>query len=82
MNPLAAVRSAITQGATSRAQLADATGLEPGTITLILEHLQTTGELDVEKLGGCPSTGCGSCALSSHCVGPTRGPVLLSLRRR
>lgn len=83
-SPIQAVQKAIEDGVRSRAAIAAETGLEPGTVDVILDHLATSGVLDMEALGSCPASGCGSCSAASACAGPssTRGPVLLKLRRR
>ncbi|MCQ9676088.1 FeoC-like transcriptional regulator [Corynebacterium sp. BF-R-2] len=82
-SPIQAVQGAIESGVRSRAAIAAKTGLEPGTVDLILDHLTASGVLDMEPLGSCPAGGCGSCSAASACAGPssTRGPVLLKLRR-
>lgn len=82
-SPIQAVQEAIESGVRSRVAIAQETGLEPGTVDLVLEHLTASGVLDMEPLGSCPSGGCGSCSSASACAGPsnTRGPVLLKLRR-
>lgn len=82
-SPIQAVQSAIESGVRSRSAIATETGLEPGTVDLVLEHLTASGVLDMEPLGSCPSGGCGSCSAASACAGPSssRGPVLLKLRR-
>ena len=82
-SPIQTVQEAIESGVRSRAAIAAQTGLEPGTVDLILDHLTASGVLDMEPLGSCPVGGCGSCSSASACAGPssTRGPVLLKLRR-
>ncbi|MDO5031218.1 FeoC-like transcriptional regulator [Corynebacterium sp.] len=84
LSPIDAVRAAMAEGAGSRAGIARRTGLEPGTVDLILAHLEAVGDLSVETMSACPSGGCGSCAAASACgsAGHSRGPVMLSLRRR
>lgn len=85
LTPVAAVRDAIAGGTTSRAGIAQATGLELGTVDLVIEHLRASGELKAETLSACGAGGCGSCPSSSGCVANTgtgRGPVLLTLQRR
>lgn len=83
-SPIQAVQEAIESGVRSRAAIAVETGLEPGTVDVILDHLTASGALAMEALGPCPSGDCGSCSAASACAGPsnTRGPVLLKLRRR
>ena len=83
-SPIQAVQKAIEDGVRSRAALAAETGLEPGTVDVILDHLTARGVLDMEPLDSCSAGGCGSCSAASACAGPssTRGPVLLKLRRR
>ncbi|WP_308606613.1 hypothetical protein [uncultured Corynebacterium sp.] len=83
-SPIQAVQEAIENGVRSRVGIAAETGLEPGTVDVILDHLTASGVLDMEPLGSCPAGGCGSCSAASACAGPssTRGPVLLKLRRR
>ena len=87
-NPVAAVRDAIAGGTTSRVGIAQATGLEPGTVDLIMDHLLATGELVKEMLSSCAASGgggCGGCEAASSCAAPPtagRGPVLLKLTRR
>lgn len=87
-SPIAQVKDAISSGTTTRAGIAHVTGLEIGTVNLVISHLLSTGELSAETLNTCPSTGCGSCTAAAHCGAAhnkpgrqTRGPVLLSLRR-
>lgn len=82
-SPIQAVQEAIESGVRSRAAIAAETGLESGTVNVILDHLTASGVLDMEPLGSCPAGGCGSCSATSACAGPssTRGPVLLKLRR-
>ncbi|WP_408931989.1 hypothetical protein ACKFRM_00595 [Corynebacterium sp. YSMAA1_1_D6] len=82
-SPIQAVQEAIESGVRSRVAITQVTGLEPGTVDLILDHLTASGVLDMEPLGSCPSGGCGSCSAASACAGPSssRGPVLLKLRR-
>ena len=83
-SPIQAVQEAIEAGVRSRMGLVAKTGLEPGTVDVILDHLTARGVLDMEPLDSCPAGGCGSCSAASACAGPssTRGPVLLKLRRR
>ena len=82
-SPIQAVQSAIESGVRSRVAITQVTGLEPGTVDLVLELLTASGVLDMEPLGSCPAGGCGSCSAASACAGPSssRGPVLLKLRR-
>lgn len=82
-SPIEAVRSTIAAGITTRAGVAKATGLEIGTVNLVMSHLLATGELSAETLSTCPTTACGSCAASALCGAPrkTGAPVLLTLRR-
>lgn len=82
-SPIQAVQEAIESGVRSRVAITQVTGLEPGTVDLILDHLTASGVLDMESLGSCPADGCGSCSAASACAGPSssRGPVLLKLRR-
>lgn len=90
--PLAAVRGAIADGAVSRADIADRTGLARATVDAAIEHLERTGSLRRERMASsCPSSGCGGCAhaaadgsacsSSSNGAGD-RGPVALVLTRR
>lgn len=86
-SPSELVTEAIASGVASRAGLAERTGLNPGTIDLILDRLERTGALQREQLSGCAEGGCGSCAHNDACSGPSavggpgRGPVLLTLTR-
>lgn len=86
--PLAAVEAAIATGATSRAEIAAATGLAGGTVDAAMAHLERTGRLARESLAapcaaagcaGCPSAAGGACATDA---GGRRGPVALVLRPR
>ncbi|MFL0446206.1 FeoC-like transcriptional regulator [Corynebacterium xerosis] len=90
--PLAAVRSAIADGVTSRSAIAAATGLSRSTVDAAIDHLERTGSLRRERMASsCPSGGCGGCAHAggdgSACPssrigdGPP-GPVALVLTRR
>lgn len=82
-SPIEAVRSAIAAGITTRAGVAKATGLEIGTVNLVMSHLLAIGELSAETHSTCPTTACGSCAASALCGAPrkTGAPALLTLRR-
>lgn len=85
--PLTRVADAIAAGAGSRRVIVERTGLAADVVDATLEHLQRMGRLTVESLGsGCPTTtGCGGCPVAAGCAsagaGPSRGPVLLTLRR-
>ncbi|WP_296137166.1 FeoC-like transcriptional regulator [uncultured Tessaracoccus sp.] len=90
--PLSRVADAIADGAVSRAQIAERTGLQAGVVDAALEHLERLGRFTVEQLaGGCPDGGCGACPSGTRdgragcgAAGPSsaRGPVLLKLTKR
>ena len=48
--PIQTVQEAIESGVRSRAAIVAQTGLEPGTVDLILDHLTASGVLDMEPL--------------------------------
>ena len=50
-SPIHAVQQAIESGVRSRVAIAAQTGLEPGTVDVILDHLTASGVLDMEPLG-------------------------------
>ncbi|MCF4007706.1 FeoC-like transcriptional regulator [Corynebacterium uropygiale] len=81
---LAAVREALAEGATSRADIARRAHISPFTVDAILAHLERTGQLRREVLASsCSSGACAQCAVGSSCPGPSssaaRGPVMLVL---
>lgn len=90
--PLSLVSQALANGASSRADIAARTMLDPSVVDASLDHLIRMGRIKTEQLGsGCPDDGCGGCASgkadgSAGCgaAGPAnaRGPVLLRLIRR
>lgn len=83
--PSARVIAAMERGVVSRTALADATGLSPDLVDLILDHLQATGDITRSTLESCPAGSCGDCQVASGCATQehgTRAPVLLTLRRR
>ncbi|QGS35957.1 hypothetical protein FOB82_11325 [Corynebacterium xerosis] len=90
--PLAAVRSAIADGVTSRSAIAAGTGLSRSTVDAAIDHLDRIGSLRRERIASsCPSGGCGGCAHaggdgsacpSSRTGDGPRGPVALVLTRR
>ncbi|MDO5730906.1 FeoC-like transcriptional regulator, partial [Corynebacterium sphenisci] len=60
--PLAAVERAIAAGATSRAEIAAATGLTADTVAAAMAHLERTGRLAREALAApCAAAGCTGC---------------------
>lgn len=84
--PLSRVHRAVVEGARTRVDIVQVTGLDPEVVDASLDHLVRMGRLDRERLAsGCASGGCGSCASSSGgtCAeSSSRGPVLLTLSRR
>lgn len=79
-SPLRSVLAAMDGGARSRAELVRATGLRTDVVAAALDHLVRTGHLEATAIGsGCPSSGCGSCALRAGCGAP--GIVQLTRRR-
>lgn len=90
--PLALVSDAITDGAGSRAAVAERTGLARDVVDAALEHLQRMGRLTAEQLGsGCPDGGCGTCpsgtadgraGCGAGALPGRRGPVVLTLVAR
>jgi hypothetical protein len=90
--PLRSVLTAFEDGALSRAEVCDRTGLRRDVVDAAIEHLLRLGRLDARELAvGCPDGGCGTCA-SGHgdspgcgASGPSArrsGPVLVSLSVR
>jgi hypothetical protein len=90
--PLRSVLTAFEDGALSRAEVAERTGLRRDVVDAAIEHLLRLGRLDAKELAvGCPDGGCGTCA-SGHgdapgcgAAGPSArrsGPVLVSLSVR
>lgn len=88
--PLAAVRGAIAAGRSSRAEIAERTGLSRSTVDAAIDHLERTGMLRRERMAtSCASGGCSGCdhaaAMGGACsAAPTspdgeRGPVALVL---
>lgn len=90
--PLRSVLGAFQDGARSRTDVCDRTGLRRDVVDAAIEHLLRMGRLDAKELStGCPSGGCGSCASGvgdapgCGAGGPSAtrsGPVLVSLTVR
>lgn len=93
--PLSAVLDAFTQGAASLAEVEGRTGLSPEVVSAAIDHLVRAGRIEAKSLtAGCPSGGCGGCAMaaadgSAGCssgapAAGRRGPglVTLTLTRR
>lgn len=83
--PMEAVTAAIRQGARSRAEIRDTTGLAASTVDAVIHHLERTGHLTLEDLGsGCAGGSCGSCVAAKSCPsgGRATGPVALVLIKR
>jgi hypothetical protein len=79
-SPLRAVLGAIDGGARSRAELVRRTGLRADVVAAALDHLVRTGHLEASAIGsGCPTGGCGSCAVRVGCA--SLGLVQLSRPR-
>lgn len=72
-------------GARSRAEIRELTGLSASTVDAIIHHLERTGQLSYESLGSaCAAGGCGACAAAKTCPGEhtVSGPVALVLTPR
>jgi hypothetical protein len=90
--PLRSVLTALADGAVSRVEVCDRTGLRRDVVDAAIEHLLRMGRLDARELAvGCPDGGCGSCASGAGnapgcgASGPSArrsGPVLVSLSVR
>lgn len=86
--PVEAVTQAIRDGARSRAEIRRTTGLSDSTVDAIIHHLQRTGRLSLEALGGsCSGGGCNSCVAAKANGGCATGaggggPVALVLTTR
>jgi len=91
LGPLSRVAAALEHGATSRADLARLTGLDPDVVDGALDHLIRTGHIEATQLGGgCPAGGCGGCpsgradgtaGCGASDPSTARGPIALRLRR-
>ena len=94
VRPLNAALDAFEQGASTIDEIAVRTGLTRDVVVASVGHLRRMGRIEAtEMVAGCPSGGCGSCALAHGDATPgcgafdpspqRRGPVLvqLSLRR-
>jgi hypothetical protein len=91
-SPLRSVLAALDDGARSRSEVCDRTGLRRDVVDAAIEHLLRMGRLDARELtSGCPDGGCGSCASGVGSApgcgapGPSArrpGPVLVSLSVR
>ena len=82
-----AVTTAIRDGARSRAEIRDLTGLSSSTVDAIIHHLERTGHLTLEELGSaCAGGSCDSCiaarASGTTCGTRPKGPVALVLTQR
>ena len=84
-SPLTSVLEAVADGATSRADVAQRTGLVRDVTDAAIDHLVRMGRLDVHALGTtCPGGACGSCP-SGNDGAPgcdtqlPSGPVLLQI---
>lgn len=74
--PLSSVLSAFSTGAGSLADVEARTGLPREVVTASVDHLVRLGRLRATELAvGCPSGGCGGCALASAGCSPRRGLV-------
>jgi hypothetical protein len=66
--PLTRVLRAIIGGGRTNEQLATMTGMDTDMVASVIDHLLRTGRLTQKQLAyGCPSGGCGSCALAGGC---------------
>ncbi len=84
-SPTLLVKDAMAHGAASREAIARRTKLHSGTVDLILERLERSGEIYRELLSTCAAGGCSSCLAVEHCAVSTqgdgqRGLMLLKLR--
>jgi hypothetical protein len=84
-SPLSAVLGAVADGAASRLDVAERTGLARDVTDAAIDHLVRMGRLDVHALGtSCPGGACGSCP-SGNDGAPgcetslPSGPVLLQI---
>lgn len=82
--PLADVRASLRNGAVSRRDIAERTGLTRDTVDAVIAHLERSGELHREHLGSsCPGGGCASCGFATAqghaCTTSAKGPVALVL---
>lgn len=88
-SPLRTVLSAIDDGARSRTQIVESTGLRADAVDAAIEHLVRMGRLEARSLStGCTTGGCGSCPSGDDHGGPgcgaggPAGPVLVQLSVR
>jgi len=69
--PLSAVLAAVRGGARSLPEVARRAGLSDEMARAVVDHLVRSHRLLVRQLtSGCPSGGCGSCALAPGCAVP------------
>lgn len=83
--PMEAVTTAMREGARSRREICQRTGLSTSTVDAIIHHLERTDLLKLEPLGSaCCAGGCRSCSASKSCTGErtASGPVALVLTTR
>lgn len=81
--PLQAVLAALTDGAGTRGAVVTATGLSLDVVDAALEHLERLGRVEAHPIGaGCPTSGCGGCAMANACGGrpSPRGLIAWSVR--
>lgn len=86
MRPMEAVTAAIREGARSRAEIRERTGLNASTLDAVIHHLERTGRLTLEELGSaCAGGSCNSCiaakANGATCATRGNGPVALVLTK-
>lgn len=66
--PVSLILDATRRGATTRAQIAARTGLDPLVVDASVDHLLRLGLVASPALrSGCAAGGCGGCAAASGC---------------
>ena len=83
VSPSRAVLAQIESGAGSVEQIASATGLNAGLVSVVIDRLVDAGYLTAQPLrSGCPQDGCSSCPTTRGCpssTGARTGPVMITL---
>ena len=90
--PLRMVLAEVEAGTATLAQMARNCGLDETVVRAAVEHLVRSGRIEARELSmGCPTSGCGGCAVASDgggcghpevVAGRRPGLVMLSLNRR
>lgn len=79
MDVVAAIHAAMAAGASTRKEIALASGLDAGLVDVTLDVLLRTGGIDVHRLQfACGAGGCGNCAQDASCA---PGPVPVRIGR-